>query len=98
MELVTLTIDGKTYQAPKGMLLLEFCASQGIDIPNFCYYPDLTSQAACRMCLVRVEKIPKLATACTVTITDGMVVTASSDEVIEARKGMLDFILGNHPL
>ncbi len=98
MELVTLTIDGKTYQAPKGMLLLEFCASQGIEIPNFCYYPDLTSQAACRMCLVRIEKLPKLATACTVTITDGMVVAASSDEVIEARKGMLDFILGNHPL
>lgn len=98
MELVTLTIDGKTYQAPKGMLLLEFCASQGIEIPNFCYYPDLTSQAACRMCLVRIEKVPKLATACTVTITDGMVVAASSPEVIEARKGMLDFILGNHPL
>ncbi|MCS7080455.1 MAG: molybdopterin-dependent oxidoreductase [Chloracidobacterium sp.] len=98
MELVTLTIDGKTYQAPKGMLLLEFCASQGIEIPNFCYYPDLASQAACRMCLVRIEKVPKLATACTVTITDGMVVAASSDEVIEARKGMLDFILGNHPL
>ncbi len=98
MELVTLTIDGKTYQAPKGMLLLEFCTAQGIAIPNFCYYPDLTSQAACRMCLVRIEKVPKLATACTVTITDGMVVTASSEEVIEARKGMLDFILGNHPL
>jgi NADH-quinone oxidoreductase subunit G len=98
MELVTLTIDGKTYQAPKGMLLLEFCTAQGIAIPNFCYYPDLTSQAACRMCLVRIEKVPKLATACTVTITDGMVVTASSDEIVEARKGMLDFILGNHPL
>ncbi len=98
MELVTLTIDGKSYQAPKGMLLLEFCASQGIDIPNFCYYPDLASQAACRMCLVRIEKVPKLATACTVTIADGMVVTAGSSEVIEARKGMLDFILGNHPL
>ncbi len=98
MELVTITIDGKQYQAPKGKLLLEFCAEVGIDIPNFCYYPDLTSQAACRMCLVRVEKIPKLATACTVTIMDGMVVTASSEEVIEARKGMLDFILGNHPL
>ncbi|OYT71577.1 MAG: NADH-quinone oxidoreductase [Chloracidobacterium sp. CP2_5A] len=98
MELVTLTIDGKTYHAPKGMLLLEFCASQGIEIPNFCYYPDLTPQAACRMCLVRIEKVPKLATACTVTISDGMAVTASSSEVIEARKGMLDFILGNHPL
>ncbi|MGQ9896009.1 MAG: molybdopterin-dependent oxidoreductase [Acidobacteriota bacterium] len=98
MELVTLTIDGKAYQAPKGMLLLEFCTTQGIAIPNFCYYPDLTSQAACRMCLVRLEKVPKLATACTVSITEGMVVTTSSDEIIEARKGMLDFILGNHPL
>jgi NADH dehydrogenase/NADH:ubiquinone oxidoreductase 75 kD subunit (chain G) len=66
MELVTLRIDGKEYQAPKGMLLLEFCLAQGIAIPNFCYYPDLTPQAACRMCLVRIEKVPKLATACTV--------------------------------
>jgi NADH-quinone oxidoreductase subunit G len=98
MELVTITIDGTQYQAPKGKLLLEFCLENKIDIPNFCYYPDLTSQAACRMCLVRIEKIPKLATACTVTITDGMVVAASSEEVVEARKGMLDFILGNHPL
>jgi NADH-quinone oxidoreductase subunit G len=98
MELVTLTIDGKPYQAPKGKLLLEFCQENGIEIPNFCYYPDLTSQAACRMCLVRIEKAPKLATACTVTIADGMVVTAASEEILEARKGMLDFILGNHPL
>ncbi|HND20412.1 MAG TPA: 2Fe-2S iron-sulfur cluster-binding protein, partial [Acidobacteriota bacterium] len=98
MELVKVTIDGKEYQAPKGKLLIEVCKDQGIDVPSFCYYPDLTPQAACRMCLVRIEKMPKLATSCTVTVTDGMVVTTNSSEILEMRKGMLDFILGNHPL
>lgn len=98
MELVKVTIDGKEYEAPKGKLLIEVCKDQGIDVPSFCYYPDLTPQAACRMCLVRIEKMPKLATSCTVTVTDGMVVTTNSSEILEMRKGMLDFILGNHPL
>ncbi|MBX7222774.1 MAG: molybdopterin-dependent oxidoreductase [Blastocatellia bacterium] len=98
MEMVKLTIDGKEYEAPKGKLLIEVCKDHGIDIPSFCYYPDLTPQAACRMCLVRIEKMPKLATSCTVTVADGMVVTTASNEILEMRKGMLDFILGNHPL
>lgn len=97
-EMVKVIIDGREVEAPKGKLLIEVCLEHGIDIPNFCYYPDLTPQAACRMCLVRIEKMPKLATSCTVQVQDGMVVTTQSEEVLEARKGMLDFILGNHPL
>ncbi|MEW6737137.1 MAG: molybdopterin-dependent oxidoreductase [Acidobacteriota bacterium] len=96
--MVKIKVDGREIEAPKGKLLLEVCLEHGIEIPNFCYYPDLTPQAACRMCLVRIEKMPKLATSCTVQVGEGMVVTTNSDEVLEARKGMLDFILGNHPL
>jgi NADH-quinone oxidoreductase subunit G len=97
-DIVNLKINGKDYQAPKGKLLIEVCLENGIHIPNFCYYPDLTPQAACRMCLVRIEKMHKLATSCTVEVGEGMVVHTETEELLDARKGMLDFILGNHPL
>jgi NADH-quinone oxidoreductase subunit G len=95
---VTITVDGKKITAPAGTLLIEACKSVGIEVPSFCYYPGLALQAACRMCLVRIEKMPKLQTACTVPITDGMVVTTESDEVRQARKSMIELLLGNHPL
>lgn len=95
---ITITVDGKKITAPAGKLLIEVCKNAGIEIPAFCYYPGLSLQAACRMCLVRIEKMPKLQTACTVPITDGMVVTSESEEVTQARKSMLELVLGNHPL
>ena len=95
---ITITVDGKKVTAPAGTLLIEACKSVGIEVPSFCYYPGLSLQAACRMCLVRIEKMPKLQTACTVPITDGMVVITESDEVKQARKSMLELLLGNHPL
>ena len=63
---VKLTVDGRALQAPAGSLLIEACRSAGIEVPSFCYYPGLSLQAACRMCLVEIEKTPKLQTACTV--------------------------------
>jgi NADH-quinone oxidoreductase subunit G len=95
---VTITVDGKKITAPAGTLLIEACKAVGIEVPSFCYYPGLALQAACRMCLVRIEKMPKLQTACTVPVTDGMVVTTESDEVRQARKSMIELLLGNHPL
>jgi NADH-quinone oxidoreductase subunit G len=95
---VTISVDGKKITAPAGTLLIEACKAVGIEVPSFCYYPGLALQAACRMCLVRIEKMPKLQTACTVPITDGMVVTTESDEVRQARKSMIELLLGNHPL
>src|SRR5579863_2777146 len=95
---VTFTVDGKKLTAPAGTLLIEACKSAGIEIPSFCYYPGLSLQAACRMCVVRIEQMPKLQTACTVPITDGMVVTNDSDEVKQARKATIQLLLGNHPL
>jgi len=95
---VNLTVDGKKVTAPAGTLLIEACKSVGIEVPSFCYYPNLSLQGACRMCLVKIEKMPKLQTACTTVISEGMVVTSDSDEVRQARKSMLELVLGNHPL
>jgi NADH-quinone oxidoreductase subunit G len=95
---VTLTVDGKKVTAPAGTLLIEACKTVGIEVPSFCYYPNLSLQGACRMCLVKIEKMPKLQTACTTVISEGMVVTSDSDEIKQARKSMLEMLLGNHPL
>jgi NADH-quinone oxidoreductase subunit G len=95
---VTLTVDGKKVTAPAGTLLIEVCKTVGIEVPSFCYYPNLSLQGACRMCLVKIEKMPKLQTACTTVISEGMVVTSDSPEIKQARKGMIELLLGNHPL
>ncbi len=95
---VNITVDGKKVTAPAGTLLIEACKAAGIEVPSFCYYPNLSLQGACRMCLVKVEKMPKLQTACTTVIGEGMIVTTDSDEVRQARKGMVELLLGNHPL
>ena len=95
---VNITVDGKKVSASAGTLLIEACKSVGIEVPSFCYYPNLSLQGACRMCLVKVEKMPKLQTACTTVIGEGMIVTTDSDEIRQARKGMVELLLGNHPL
>ena len=95
---VTLTVDGKKLTAPAGTLLIEACKSAGIEVPSFCYYPNLSLQGACRMCLVKIEKMPKLQTACTTVVTEGMIVTSDNEEVRQARKSMVELLLGNHPL
>src|SRR6266436_5802116 len=95
---VNLTVDGKKITAPAGSLLIEACKSAGIEIPAFCYYPGLSLQGACRMCVVRIEKMPKLQTACTTPVTEGMVVQTETPEIVQARKATLQLLLGNHPL
>jgi NADH-quinone oxidoreductase subunit G len=95
---VTFTVDGNKLTAPAGTLLIEACKTAGIEIPAFCYYPGLSLQAACRMCVVRIEKMPKLQTACTTPVTEGMVVQTETAEIAQARKATLQLLLGNHPL
>jgi NADH-quinone oxidoreductase subunit G len=97
-DLVTFTIDGRQLQAPPGTLLINAAKKAGIEIPAFCYYDGLSLQAACRMCLVEIEKMPKLQPACTMPVAEGMVVRTDSAQVKDARKGMLEFLLTNHPL
>lgn len=95
---VTLTIDGKAVTVPAGTLLIEAAKQVGIEIPSYCYYPNLSLQGACRMCLVAIEKMPKLQTACTTLVANNMVVHTANEEVKNARKAMLEFLLTNHPL
>jgi NADH-quinone oxidoreductase subunit G len=95
---VTFTVDGKKLTAPAGALLIDACRKAGIEIPAFCYYPGLSLQAACRMCVVRQEKVPKLQTACTTTVAEGQVFTTESPEIAQARKATIELLLGNHPL
>ena len=97
-KLVNFTIDGAKLTAPAGTLVIEAAKKQGIEVPSFCYYPGLSLQAACRMCLVEVEKAPKLQTACTLVAAEGMVVRSDTPQVHSARKNMLEFLLSNHPL
>jgi len=95
---VTFTVDGKKLTAPAGTLLIDACRKAGIEIPAFCYYPGLSLQAACRMCVVRQEKVPKLQTACTTIVAEGQVFITESDEIAQARKSTIELLLGNHPL
>ena len=97
-KLIKLKVNDREIQVPQGSLVIEATRRLGTEVPSFCYYPGLSLQAACRMCLVDVEKAPKLQTACTLVATDGMVVRTDTDQVRQARKYMLEFLLTNHPL
>ncbi|HZS56653.1 MAG TPA: NADH-quinone oxidoreductase subunit NuoG [Bryobacteraceae bacterium] len=95
---VNFTIDGHQLQAAPGTLVINAAKQAGISIPSFCYYDNLSLQAACRMCLVEVEKTPKLQVACTLPVAEGMVIHTDTPQVHQARKSMVEFLLTNHPL
>lgn len=95
---IVLTIDGKTVEVAPGTLILHAAQKLGITIPTFCYDERLRSVGACRMCLVEVEKMPKLAASCATPVAPNMVVHTASERVVKARKGVLEFLLINHPL
>jgi NADH-quinone oxidoreductase subunit G len=97
-ELIKVTINGTEHEVDKGSRLIDVCKEKGSNIPSFCYYGDLEVQASCRMCLVRIEKMPKLQTSCTIICTDGMNVTTKSEEIEKAQRSMSEFLLANHPL
>ena len=97
-DLVNLTIDGRAVQVPPQTLVIDAAKTVGIEIPAFCYYEGLSLAAACRMCLVEVEKMPKMMTACTLPVSEGMVVRTGTEQVKQARKYTLEFLLTNHPL
>jgi NADH-quinone oxidoreductase subunit G len=91
-------IDGKELEVEKGKTIIQACDGAGIDVPRYCYHPGLSVAGNCRICMVEVEKMPKLTIACNTAAQDGMVVHTKSDKVKEARKGVLEFLLINHPL
>jgi NADH-quinone oxidoreductase subunit G len=97
-KLVNIKINDRELQVPAGQLIIEATKAISTEVPSFCYYPGLSLQAACRMCLVEVEKMPKLQTACTLTAAEGMVIRTDTPQIKQARKGVLEFLLTNHPL
>lgn len=93
-----LTIDGTEVEVEDGATLLQACEAAGKEIPRFCYHERLSIAGNCRMCLVDVEKSHKLVASCALPAGEGMVVSTQSDKVHEARKGVMEFLLANHPL
>jgi NADH-quinone oxidoreductase subunit G len=98
METVTLTIDGQQVTVKKGKTVLQAAIEAGISVPYYCYHPGLAVDGSCRVCIVKIEKMPKLQTSCSTTCTEGMVVTTRDAETTAARAGVLEFLLVNHPL
>ena len=98
IETVTITVDGKEVQAPKGAMLIEVTDAHNIKVPRFCYHKKLPIAANCRMCLVEVEKAPKPLPACATPVMDGMVVHTQSKYAKDAQKSVMEFLLINHPL
>lgn len=96
--MVTITINGKQYQVDENQTILQAAVEHGIEIPYFCWHPKLTVSGNCRMCLVEVEKMPKLVIGCMTKVANGMVVHTANDRVIEARQAIMEFLLINHPL
>jgi NADH-quinone oxidoreductase chain G len=96
--LVTLTIDDREVTVPEGTTVLEAAKSVGIEIPTLCYYEKLAPFGGCRICLVEIEKMRGLQTACTTVVRPEMVVRTTSPEVLKTRKAILEFLLTNHPL
>jgi formate dehydrogenase alpha subunit len=96
--MVSLTIDDKKVTVEEGTTILKAAEKLGIEIPSFCFHDKLEPVGACRMCMVEVEKMPKLQVACATTVSEGMVVKTNTPEVNRARRGVLEFLLINHPL
>lgn len=97
-DLVRLTVDGKAVAVPKGTLLVEACKQVAVDVPVFCYHHKLKPVGACRMCLVEIEKMPRLQTACTTPVAEGMVVKTTSPGAVDGQQSVLELLLANHPL
>src|SRR5262249_19579739 len=97
-DLINLTIDGQSITVPKGTTVYNAAKKLGITIPIFCYQERMPPFGACRMCLVEVEKFPKLQASCTLEVAEGMIVKTESQNAVDGRKGIIEFLLINHPL
>jgi NADH-quinone oxidoreductase subunit G len=98
MDTVTLTIDGRQVTVEKGKTVLQAAIESGITVPYYCYHPGIGIDGSCRVCVVKIEKMPKLQTSCSTVCADGMVVHTRTPDVVEARAGVFEFLLINHPL
>src|SRR5689334_14493435 len=98
MDTVSLTIDGRQISVEKGKTVLQAAIEHGVKVPYYCYHPGLGIDGSCRVCLVKIEKMPKLQTSCSTTVAEGMVVLTGTPDVVEARASVFEFLLINHPL
>jgi NADH-quinone oxidoreductase subunit G len=98
MDTVTLTIDGRQITARKDQTVLQAALEHGTKIPYYCYHPGLGIDGSCRVCIVKIEKMPKLQTSCSTPVAEGMVVHTQTPDVVEARASVFEFLLINHPL
>src|SRR3989337_3572214 len=98
MDTVSLTIDGRQVTAEKSKTVLQAAIDSGIKIPYYCYHPGLGIDGSCRVCIVKIDKMPKLQTSCSTPVAEGMVVHTQDAESVEGRKGVFEFLLINHPL
>jgi NADH dehydrogenase (ubiquinone) Fe-S protein 1 len=97
-ETVGVTIDGRPATVAKGSTIIQACEASGVEVPRFCYHERLSIAGNCRMCLVEVERSPKLVASCAMPVMEGMVIKTDTDKVKKAREGVLEFLLLNHPL
>ena len=93
-----LFIDNKQIEVEDGLTVLQACEIAGVEIPRFCYHERLSIAGNCRMCLVEMEKAPKPIASCAMPAADGMVIKTNTETVKKARKGVMEFLLINHPL
>src|SRR5262245_27676937 len=98
METVTLTIDGRQITVEKGKTVLQGATDAGFSVPYHSYPPGFSIDGSCRVCIVKIEKMPKLQTSCSTVCADGMVVHTRTEDVVAARAGVFEFLLINHPL
>ena len=94
--MIKVTIDGIAVEVEQGSTILEAAKAAGVEIPTLCYLKDVTPEASCRMCMVEIEGMPKLVTACSFPSADGNVVHTRSERVVKARRGVLELLMSNH--
>lgn len=93
-----ITIDGRPLEVDNSLTVIQAARDNGIEIPHFCWHPRLSVAGNCRICLVEIEKMPKLVIACSTQVAEGMVVRTNTEKVIDARQAVMEFLLINHPL
>ena len=96
--MIKLKINDKNIEIEDGLTVLQACEKAGVEIPRFCYHEKLSIAGNCRMCLVEMEKSPKPVASCAMPASEGMIIRTNTEKVEKARKGVMEFLLANHPL
>ena len=96
--MLKLKVNDIGIEVEEGLTVLQACEQAGVEIPRFCYHEKLSIAGNCRMCLVEMDNSPKLIASCAMPATDGMVIKTNTEKIEKSRKGVMEFLLANHPL